>query len=52
MHTEPSDKSFKSYLFFWLGQLFSLLGSSIIGFVITWWIADTTGSAIYLSIKD
>ena len=50
MHTEPSDKSFKSYLFFWLGQLFSLLGSSIIGFVITWWIADTTGSAIYLSI--
>ncbi len=50
MQSEPSDKTFKSYLFFWLGQLFSLLGSSIIGFVITWWIADTTGSAIYLSI--
>ena len=50
MLTEPTEKSFKSYLFFWLGQLFSLLGSSIIGFVITWWIADTTGSAIYLSI--
>ncbi|MFX1575013.1 MAG: MFS transporter [Promethearchaeota archaeon] len=50
MHSKPSDKTFKSYLFFWLGQLFSLLGSSIIGFAITWWIADTTGSAIYLSI--
>jgi len=50
MLTEPTEKSFKSYLFFWLGQLFSLLGSSIIGFVITWWIADSTGSAIYLSI--
>ncbi len=50
MLSAPTDKSFKRYLFFWLGQLFSLLGSSIIGFVITWWIADTTGSAIYLSI--
>ncbi|MHA2008458.1 MAG: MFS transporter [Promethearchaeota archaeon] len=50
MENAATDHTFKSYLFLWLGQLFSLLGSSIIGFVITWWIADTTGSAIYLSI--
>ncbi len=30
--------------------LFSLLGSSIIQFTIIWWIVDTTGSAVYLSI--
>ena len=32
--------TFKSYLFFWSGQLFSLLGSMVVFFVITFWIAD------------
>jgi len=32
------------------GQQFSLLGSGIIGFVITWWITIETQSAVYLSI--
>ncbi|MFX1312903.1 MAG: MFS transporter, partial [Promethearchaeota archaeon] len=50
MLSDPTDKTFRSYIFFWLGQLFSLLGSSIIGFVITWWIADTTRSPIFLSV--
>ncbi len=31
-----TQKTFKSYLFFWAGQLFSLLGSSITQFVIVW----------------
>ena len=42
--------SFSQYLFFWGGQLFSILGSSIVSFSITWWITVTTGSAILLSI--
>ncbi len=50
MQTSATAKTFKSYLFFWSGQLFSLLGSSIIQFSLIWWITDTTGSAIYLSI--
>jgi len=45
-----SKSSFNQYLIFWAGQLFSILGSSIVSFSITWWITVTTGSAIYLSI--
>lgn len=42
--------TFKSYLFFWLGQLFSVLGSAISQFTIIWWINDTTGSTMLLSL--
>jgi len=44
-----TSHTFQNYLFFWFGQLFSLLGSSIIQFVIIWWIADVTASPIYVS---
>jgi DHA3 family macrolide efflux protein-like MFS transporter len=49
---EPSATShtFKNYLFFWGGQLISLLGSSIIQFVIIWWIAEGSGSPIIVSV--
>ncbi len=45
-----TSHTFQNYLFFWLGQLFSILGSSVIQFVIVWWIADVTASPIYISI--
>jgi len=44
--------TFRSYLFFWSGQLVSLLGSSIAQFVIIWWITLETGSALYLSLAS
>lgn len=44
-------RTFSHYLYFLLGQQFSMLGSQIVGFVITWWITIETGSAIYLSIS-
>lgn len=47
-----SDKSFRSYLLFWLGQNISLLGSSIVRFAIIWWITVETESAIFLSIAS
>lgn len=47
-----TQKTFKSYLFFWIGQLFSLLGSSVTSFVIVWWITITTGSTVMLSIAS
>lgn len=50
MASVATSHTFQNYLFFWLGQLISLLGSSIIQFVIVWWIADVTASPIYLSI--
>ena len=50
MDANASEHTFKSYLFFWSGQLVSLLGSSIIRFVIVWWIAEETLNSITVSI--
>ena len=50
MASVATSHTLQNYLFFWLGQLISLLGSSIIQFVIVWWIADVTASPIYISI--
>jgi DHA3 family macrolide efflux protein-like MFS transporter len=33
----------------WTGQAFSLLGSSLVGFSLIWWMTDTTGSATVLA---
>lgn len=44
--------TFRSYLFFWTGQLFSLLGSLIVFFVIFVWITDVTGSALMLALGN
>lgn len=46
-----SKKTFRYYIYFLFGQQFSMLGSLIVGFVITWWITIETGNAIYLSIS-
>ncbi|MFX1327246.1 MAG: MFS transporter [Promethearchaeota archaeon] len=50
--TYASNKSFRTYLLFWLGQNISLLGSSIVRFAIIWWITVETESAIFLSIAS
>ena len=47
-----NQQTLKNYLFFWTGQLFSILGSSITHFVIIWWITITTGSILILSIAS
>ena len=52
MGTQASQATFRSYLFFWAGQLISLFGSSIAGFVIIWWITWETKSTIFLSIAS
>jgi len=52
MEIQTNKTTFRSYLFFWSGQLVSLLGSSIAQFVIIWWITLETGSALYLSIAS
>lgn len=50
METPANQTTFRSYLFFWSGQLVSLLGSSISQFVIIWWITLETESTLFLSI--
>ncbi len=44
------ERTFRSYIFFWSGQLFSLLGSLVVFFVIFVWITDVTGSASMLAL--
>lgn len=50
MEIVPTQKTFRSYLFFWSGQLFSLLGSMVVHFILIWWIQLETGSPIFLSL--
>jgi DHA3 family macrolide efflux protein-like MFS transporter len=40
----------RSFLFVWLGQMFSLLGTNISGFGLTVWAYEKTGSATVLSL--
>ena len=52
MDSIASNKTFIGYLIFWIGQLFSILGSSIIHFVIVWWITVITGNAVLLGVAN
>ncbi|MHA1187480.1 MAG: MFS transporter, partial [Candidatus Heimdallarchaeota archaeon] len=48
---QPIEKTnMKGFMFFWSGQMVSILGSSVIQFVITWWITVQTGSPLLLSL--
>jgi len=49
---KPTTKSFREYLLFWSGQLFSLLGSVVIQFVMIWWIEREYSSLLYLSLAN
>ena len=51
MEQTPDKKTFHHYLYFLFGQQFSMLGSMIVGFVITWWLTVETGSVVILSIS-
>jgi len=50
MESTPTKHTFTHYLFFWVGQLVSMLGSSITRFVIITWIGAETLSPTFLSI--
>lgn len=46
------EHTFKNYLFFWTGQLFSLLGSLVVFFVIFVWVTDVTRSTSMLALVN
>lgn len=48
--SSPKTKYFRHFLLLWAGQNFSLLGSEVVGFAITWWITDITKNVLYLSL--
>ncbi|MFX0011984.1 MAG: MFS transporter, partial [Candidatus Hermodarchaeota archaeon] len=52
MEIIPTSRSFRSYLFLWSGQLFSLFGSMIVSFSIAWWITIETGNPVFLAISS
>ncbi len=50
MESAATVQTFRSYIFFWSGQLFSLLGSSIVQIVIIYWITIETENLTIISI--
>ncbi len=46
----PKKDHFRGYILLWIGQLISLLGSSIVQFAIIWWITKETGSEFFLAL--
>jgi DHA3 family macrolide efflux protein-like MFS transporter len=52
MEINPTKKSFHHYLFFWIGQIFSLFGSQVAIFVIIWWLEVETQNPIVLSVAS
>jgi DHA3 family macrolide efflux protein-like MFS transporter len=52
MEEIANQNTYKSYIFLWSGQLFSLLGSSIIQFVLLVWVVDVTGSMSMVALAN
>ena len=52
MEIIPTKKSFHQYLFFWIGQIFSLFGSQVAIFVLIWWLEVETQNPIVLSFAS
>ncbi|MHA2304683.1 MAG: MFS transporter [Candidatus Hodarchaeales archaeon] len=50
MASSASTQRFHSYLYFWGGQIISLLGSTIVQFVLIWWIVVEYLNPIYLAL--
>ena len=48
----PTDSTFNRYLYFFGGQVASTLGSSIVQFVIIWWITLQTQGGAYLALAS
>ncbi|TFG13680.1 MAG: MFS transporter [Promethearchaeota archaeon] len=52
MEVKPTRSSFRQYMSFWGGQMFSLLGSMVVHFVIIWYLTETTESALVLALAS
>ncbi|MHA1728019.1 MAG: MFS transporter [Promethearchaeota archaeon] len=51
INNTANEHTFRMYLTFWVGQLFSLLGSQVVGFIASIWITLVYADEIYLSIS-
>lgn len=48
--TPQTEKSMRSFLTIWVGQVFSLLGSELVQFALIWYLTRETGSATVLAM--
>ena len=49
--SDPSKHTYNQYLIFLMGQLISIIGSSVVFFAVIWWITIETESAVFISIS-
>ncbi len=47
---QEEKKRFRDFLFFFSGQQISILGSSVVSFVLIWWMSETTQSELMLGL--
>ena len=52
MEELATQKTFRNYIIFWSGQLFSLLGSMVVHFMVTWWIQKETENPFFLALSS
>jgi len=52
MEEVANQKTFRNYVIFWSGQLFSLLGSIVVHFMVIWWIQAETGNPFFLALSS
>ncbi len=51
MEELANQETFRNYIIFWSGQLFSLLGSMVVHFMVTWWIQRETENPLFLAVS-
>ena len=51
MEEIANQETFRNYIIFWSGQLFSLLGSMVVHFMVTWWIQRETENPFFLALS-
>ncbi|MHA1556629.1 MAG: MFS transporter [Candidatus Heimdallarchaeota archaeon] len=47
---QEEKKRFRDFIFFFSGQQISILGSSVVSFVLIWWMSETTQSELMLGL--
>jgi DHA3 family macrolide efflux protein-like MFS transporter len=52
METTANQQTYKNYILLWSGQLFSILGSLIVQFVLLVWVVDVTGNMFMVALAN
>ena len=52
MDEQPNSKTLGDYIVVLVGHMISLFGSSVVYFILLWWITVETQSVLYLSLAS